>query len=102
MIEAGDIDEYMGRKEVGAVLRKEAKWSTDEAKNVWTIEEHKNILINLTKGIQYLREVRDMIMAGFRWASQNGPLCEEPMRGLKVKLMDVKLHEDPVHRGPAQ
>ena len=102
MIEAGDIDEYMGRKEMGAVLRKEAKWSTDEAKNVWTIEEHKNILINLTKGIQYLREVRDMIMAGFRWASQNGPLCEEPTRGLKVKLTDVKLHEDPVHRGPAQ
>ena len=102
MIEEGEIDEYMGRKQMGTVLRKEAKWPTNEAKNVWTIEEHKNILINLTKGIQYLREVRDMIMAGFRWASQNGPLCEEPMRGLKVKLMDAKLHEDPVHRGPAQ
>jgi elongation factor 2 len=69
---------------------------------VWTIEEHKNLLVNLTKGIQYLREVRDMVMAGFRWACKNGPLSEEPMRGLKVKLTDVKLHEDPVHRGPAQ
>ncbi|MFQ6064356.1 MAG: elongation factor EF-2 [Candidatus Bathyarchaeia archaeon] len=102
MIEEGEIDEYMGRKQVSTVLRKEANWSTDEAKNVWTIEEHKNILIDLTKGIQYLREVRDMIIAGFRWACQNGPLCEEPIRGLKVKLMDAKLHEDPVHRGPAQ
>ncbi len=102
MIEEGEIDEYMGRKQIGAVLRKEADWPTDEARNVWTIEEHKNILIDLTKGIQYLREVRDMIIAGFRWASQNGPLCEEPTRGLRVKLMDAKLHEDPVHRGPAQ
>ncbi|UCC33219.1 MAG: elongation factor EF-2 [Candidatus Bathyarchaeota archaeon] len=102
MINKGEIDEYMGRKQMGTVLRKEAQWSTDEARNVWTIEEHRNILVNMTKGIQYLREVRDMVMAGFRWACQNGPLSEEPIRGLKVKLMDVKLHEDPVHRGPAQ
>ena len=102
MIEEGEIDEYMGRKQMSTILRQKAGWPTDEAKNVWTIEEHKNILINLTKGIQYLREVKDMIMAGFRWACQSGPLCEEPIRGLKVKLMDAKLHEDPVHRGPAQ
>ncbi|UCE43498.1 MAG: elongation factor EF-2 [Candidatus Bathyarchaeota archaeon] len=102
MINKGEIDEYMGRKQMGTVLRKEAQWPTDEARNVWTIEEHRNILVNRTKGIQYLREVRDMVMAGFRWACQNGPLSEEPIRGLKVKLMDVKLHEDPVHRGPAQ
>jgi elongation factor 2 len=102
LIDKGEIDEYMGRKQMGTVLRKEANWSTNEAKGVWTIEEHKNLLVNLTKGIQYLREVRDMVIAGFRWACQNGPLSEEPMRGLKVKLMDTKLHEDPVHRGPAQ
>jgi len=24
------------------------------------------------------------------------------MRGVKIKLVDVQLHEDPVHRGPAQ
>ena len=43
-----------------------------------------------------------MVISGFRWACQAGPLCEEPIRGLKVKLMDALLHEDPVHRGPAQ
>ncbi len=102
MIEEGEIDEYMDQKEMSTLLREEGKWPTEEARNVWTIEEHKNVLVNLTKGIQFLREVKDMIIAGFRWASQNGPLCEEPMRGLKVKLTDVRLHEDPVHRGPAQ
>jgi elongation factor 2 len=102
MIEKGEIAEDMGRKQIGNVLYKEAGWPTEEARNVWAIEEHRNIIVDLTKGIQYLREARDMIISGFRWACQNGPLCEEPIRGVKVKLVDVMLHEDPVHRGPAQ
>lgn len=101
MIEKGDIAEQMGRKRIGTVL-KEAGWPTREARNVWTLEEHKNMIVDLTKGVQYLREAREMIIAGFRWACGAGPLCEEPLRGLKIKLLDVKLHEDPVHRGPAQ
>ncbi|UCE15876.1 MAG: elongation factor EF-2 [Candidatus Bathyarchaeota archaeon] len=102
MIEKGDISEVMSRKKIGTVLRAQAKWPTQEAKNVWSLEGHRNILVDLTKGIQYLREAREMINSGFRWASENGPLCEEPIRGIKAKLMDAKLHEDPVHRGPAQ
>jgi len=102
LIDKGEIAEEMSRKRIDAVLRSEAKWPTDEAKNVWALEEHKNILLDLTKGIQFLREAKDMIISGFRWACQNGPLCEEPIRGVRVKLMDVSLHEDPVHRGPAQ
>jgi elongation factor 2 len=101
LIEKGDLAEEMGRKRMGTVL-KESGWPTAEARNIWTIEEHRNVLVDLTKGVQYLREVRDMVMAGFRWACKTGPLCEEPLRGLKVKLMDASLHEDPVHRGPAQ
>ncbi len=101
LIDKGDLAEEMGRKRMGTAL-KEAGWPTEEARNVWALEEHRNVLVDLTKGVQYLREVRDMLISGFRWASQNGPLCEEPMRGLKVKLMDASLHEDPVHRGPAQ
>lgn len=101
MIEKGDIAEQMGRKRIGTVL-KEAGWPTGEARNVWALEEHKNMIVDLTKGVQYLREAREMIIAGFRWACESGPLCDEPLRGLKIKLLDVKLHEDPVHRGPAQ
>ncbi|RLI22616.1 elongation factor EF-2 [Candidatus Bathyarchaeota archaeon] len=102
MIERGDVVEEKGRKRMVNILYKEAGWPTEEARNVWALEEHKNIIIDLTKGIQYLREVRDMVISGFRWACQAGPLCEEPLRGVKVKLMDAQLHEDPVHRGPAQ
>ncbi len=102
MIENGDISEDMGRRRIGEILYKEVGWPAEEARNVWALEEHKNILIDLTKGIQYLRDVRDMVISGFRWACQAGPLCEEPIRGVRVKLIDAQLHEDPVHRGPAQ
>jgi elongation factor 2 len=102
MIEKGEIAEEMGRKQIGNILFKEAEWPTEEARNVWAVDEHRNILLDLTKGIQYLREAREMIIAGFRWACRAGPLCEEPLRGVKIKLMDAQLHEDPVHRGPAQ
>jgi len=101
LIEKGDLAEEMARKKMSIVL-KEAGWPTEQARNIWALEQHRNILVDLTKGVQYLREIRDMIISGFTWACQNGPLCEEPIRGLKVKLMDASLHEDPVHRGPAQ
>jgi elongation factor 2 len=102
LMEKGALFEAMGDKRIGAVLREEAGWSAQEAKNIWALEEHRNILVDMTKGIQYLREVKETVSSGFRWAARNGPLCDEPIRGLKVKLLDAKLHEDPVHRGPAQ
>jgi elongation factor 2 len=102
LMEKGALFEAMGNKRINATLREEAGWSAKEAKNVWTLEEHRNILVDMTKGIQYLREVKETACSGFRWAAKNGPLCDEPIRGVKVTLLDAKLHEDPVHRGPAQ
>jgi elongation factor 2 len=102
LMEKGALFEAMGNKRINAALREEAGWSAHEAKNVWSLEEHRNILVDMTKGIQYLREVKETVSSGFRWAAKNGPLCDEPIRGVKVTLLDAKLHEDPVHRGPAQ
>jgi len=102
LIDKGEISEEMNRKQTADILQKEGGWSAEETRNVWTIEDHKNMLIDMTKRVQYLHEARDMIISGFRWGCENGPLAEEPMRGVKVKLMDAQLHEDPVYRGPAQ
>jgi elongation factor 2 len=102
LMEKGSLFEAMGNKRINETLREEAGWSAQEAKNVWALEEHRNILVDMTKGIQYLREVKETVASGFRWAAKNGPLCDEPIRGCKVTLLDAKLHEDPVHRGPAQ
>ena len=102
LIDKGEVAEHTNPKQLSAILQKTVGWSTEDAQNVWAIEPHKNVLINMTKGVQYLQEARDTITSGFTWACQSGPLCEEPMRGVKAKLVNAQLHEDPVHRGPAQ
>ena len=79
----------------------EAGMDKDEAKDVVQIYES-NIFIDATKGIQYLRETMELILEGFEEVMKEGPLSREPSYGVKVRLVDVKLHEDAVHRGPAQ
>ncbi len=73
----------------------------DEAKTVWDIF-NKNIIINGTKGIQYLNEVQELIVQGFEDVMTKGPLAGEKVIGVKVTLLDATLHEDNIHRGPAQ
>ncbi len=61
-----------------------------------------NILIDMTKGIVHIGEVIELIMDGFEDVMTSGPLGREPCTKIKVLLMDTKLHEDAIHRGPAQ
>ncbi|PHP46090.1 elongation factor EF-2 [Methanosarcinales archaeon ex4572_44] len=79
----------------------DAGMNKDESKGVTHIYES-NIFIDATKGIQYLRETMELILEGFEEVMKEGPLSREPSQGVKVRLVDVKLHEDAVHRGPAQ
>lgn len=37
--------------------------------------------MDCTKGVQYLNEIKDSVVAGFQWATKEGVLCEENMRG---------------------
>jgi elongation factor 2 len=73
----------------------------DQAKGVTHIFES-NILLDMTKGIQYLNETMELIIDGFEEVMKAGPLTREPCQAVQVKLVDAKLHEDAVHRGPAQ
>ena len=73
----------------------------EEARRVWDIH-NRSMFINMTRGIQYLDEVKELLLEGFESALKDGPLASEEGVGLKFKLSDAKLHEDAVHRGPAQ
>lgn len=73
----------------------------DEAKNIKDIHGT-NMFIDMTKGIQYLNETMELILEGIHEALAGGPLADEPVQNLKIRLVDVKLHEDAIHRGPAQ
>ena len=61
-----------------------------------------NVLVNDTKGIQNLHETRELIIEGFNDVCKKGPVADEPLMGVMVRLVDAKLHEDAIHRGPAQ
>jgi elongation factor 2 len=101
MIRRGDIGGYMDRHALAKILRDKG-WDAEEARGVWSIDESCNILTDVTKGAQYVQEAKDMIISGYSWSLKEGPLAYEQIRGLKVKIVDISLHEDPVHRGPAQ
>ncbi|WP_042666764.1 elongation factor EF-2 [Desulfurococcus amylolyticus] len=102
LLSEGIIMEDMDARERAKILREQAGWDADEARRIMAIDENLNILIDMTTGVQYLREVKDTIIQGFRLAMREGPLAMEPVRGVKVVLHDAVIHEDPAHRGPAQ
>lgn len=79
----------------------EAGFSNDESKNVWALN-HNSIIINRTKGIQNLHEVKELLIEGFVDATNEGPVAKEKVSGIIVSIEDAVLHEDAIHRGPAQ
>jgi elongation factor 2 len=101
MIRTGQIGEYTDRHALARILR-EKGWEADEARGVWSVDEGSNILVDVIKGAQYVDEAKEMIKQGYSDGLEEGPLAHEHIRGVKVKLTDISLHEDPVHRGPAQ
>ncbi len=79
----------------------EAGFTKDESKNIWAVHNN-SILINRTKGIQNLFETRELVIDAFMDATKEGPVAKEKVSGILVNLEDATLHEDAIHRGPAQ
>ncbi len=79
----------------------EAGMSREEARGVVDIS-NRSVLIDATHGVQYLNEVMELLIEGFEEAVADGPLAREKCSGIKVSITDATIHEDPVHRGPAQ
>ena len=99
-IKSEKITDMQSRDERTKTLRA-LGWTPDEAKGAVAVEEN-CILCNRIRGRQYVEEIIDHIKTGFREAVHTSPLAKEPAYGLKINLEDIVLHEDPVHRGPAQ
>jgi elongation factor 2 len=102
LIRAGELSELSSRRQRENILHEKAGWSTRESRRIVAVDKNINILTNDTSGIQYLREVIEHIAGGFHWALESGPYAGESVMGVHVTMDDVQLHEDPVHRGPAQ
>jgi elongation factor 2 len=101
MIKTGQIREDMDKKELARILR-EKGWSADQARNVSAIDPSGNMLIDETKGVQFIQESMDSIKSGFDDVVHSGGLAHETLRGVKFILHHFVPHEDPAHRGLAQ
>jgi len=103
-IRAGEIPSGQRIKDPKGLAKKleELGMPREEAKNIVWIQDT-NVLVDATKGVQYLHETMELIRQSFiEEATRKGPLSGEKLMGVKVLLDDAKLHEDSVHRGPAQ
>ena len=102
-IKSGELPELRVRKKDTPVFEKlmELGYSTKAAKNVKQIFKG-NMLVDNTRGIVHIGEIIGLVMDGFEQVMNSGGLAGEPCTKMKVRLMDCKLHEDAIHRGPAQ
>jgi elongation factor 2 len=111
---AEDIDPRDGQPKVGP--RDDPKirgryiadtygWDIGEARKIWCFGPEgtgPNLLIDSSKGVQYLNEIKDSFVGGFQWATKEGPMADENCRGVLLKIQDVTLHADAIHRGGGQ
>jgi elongation factor 2 len=99
-IQLGEVSMDMPELERREALQ-EAGMDKDTSQEVEHIHGT-NILIDDTKGIQHLNETMELVIEGLEEALDDGPLAAEPTQGALLRLHDAKLHEDTIHRGPAQ
>ena len=101
-LKEGEIPENVKKhsKEAAKILHDHGM-DKDEAKGAMMLAGQ-NILTNVSKGIQHLYEIRELVKDAFEEVMKGGPQANEPVMGVKVRLLDAKLHEDAIHRGPAQ
>ena len=102
-IDMGEIHEGRLKKRNEEMAKKlmELGWSGDEVRSLKDVYKG-NIFMDETKGEVHIGEVMEMVLDAFEMVIDQGPLAREPCMKMKVSLIDIKLHEDAIHRGPAQ
>jgi len=105
-IDGKDITMEQEMKGRARRMADEFGWDVTEARKVWTFgcppDSIANCLVDTTKAVQYLNEIKDSCVGAFIQASATGVLCEESMRGIRFNLQDVTMHADAIHRGAGQ
>uniref|UniRef100_A0A2K6SXV4 Elongation factor 2 n=1 Tax=Saimiri boliviensis boliviensis TaxID=39432 RepID=A0A2K6SXV4_SAIBB len=97
---AKDIDkgEVSARQELKQQVH--CLWNVAKARKIWCFGPDgtgPNILTDITKGVQYLNEIKDSVVAGFQWDTKEGVLCEENMWDVRFDIHDVTLHSEAIH-----
>jgi len=104
-IDSGKITDKDDPKARARLLAETYGWDPNDARKIWCFGPENtgpNILTDVSKGVQYLNEIKDSVVAAFNWATKDGVLSEENVRGIRFNIHDVTLHADAIHRGGGQ
>ncbi len=102
-IKSGDISEGRVKKKNDALFKafSDLGWSGDTIRNIRNIYKG-NVFLDETRGEVHIGEVIEMVLDAFEMVMNQGPMAREPCMKMQVSLTDIRLHEDAIHRGPAQ
>ena len=92
-------------KERGKNLSEQFDWDKTDTTKIWCFgpdTNGPNMLVDVAKGVLFLNEIKDSMEAAFQWATKEGVMCDENMRGIRFNIHDVTLHTDAIHRGGGQ
>lgn len=97
------------KKLLGEFFQTKYDWDLLAARSIWAFGPDStgpNILVDDTLPSEVdktlLGSVRESIVQGFQWGTREGPLCEEPIRNVKFKILDAVVSEQALHRGGGQ
>jgi len=105
IIDEGKIGPRDDPKVRTKILSEDFNWDKDLTKKIWCFgpdTNGPNLFLDVCKGVQYLNEIKDSCNAAMQWATKEGVLGEENMRGIVFELNDVVMHADAIHRGGGQ
>ncbi|PRQ55666.1 putative protein-synthesizing GTPase [Rosa chinensis] len=108
-IEKGVVSIDWSRRDIGNFFQTGYEWDVLAARSIWAFGPDKqgpNILLDDTLSSEVdkslLNAVKDSIVQGFQWGAREGPLCDEPIRNVKFKIVDASIAPEPLHRGSGQ
>lgn len=99
-IENGKVTARDDFKLRARVLADEFSWDVTDARKIWCFGPDTtgpNLLVDVTKGVQYLNEIKDSCVAAFQWATKEGVCAEENMRGVRINVLDVTVRSSLIY-----
>ncbi|CCM03669.1 uncharacterized protein FIBRA_05813 [Fibroporia radiculosa] len=108
-IETGRVSMRISAKERGKFFEEKYQWDLLASRSIWAFgpdDSGPNVLLDDTLPSQIdkkmLGTVKEHIKQGFQWGAREGPLCDEPMRNVKFRILDAGLAQEPIFRGGGQ
>jgi 116 kDa U5 small nuclear ribonucleoprotein component len=108
-IERGRVSIKQPVRILGKYFQDNYHWDLLSSRNIWAFgpdENGPNILVNDTLPSEVdkklLGQIRESVKQGFQWATREGPLCDEPIRNVKFRLLDATIADQAIYRGGGQ